>query len=303
MEQFTFAAYAAASKNNEEKVRQLKDNPTLQRMMKRNRIPEAYVESHPYTVERWLNGFLPCAACRGLDTCTQKTKGYYENLIYDGIVKTELTACRYQREEEAATAHEDSFLFSHMDPRLLKVSFRQAVDSEAEKGAAKKYLVTAARVYDLMKADRSVYLLGPMGTGKTYLAACAANAAAKKGRKVCFVVWPRFVSEMAARIRENEYMQDFAKLMYCEFLVIDDLGAESATEWNRDSLLFTLLNQRCQAGSQTWFTSNCDLTALEQHFTFTKNNEDELKAKRIIERIRAMAEIVELNGRDRRISV
>ena len=87
--------------------------------------------------------------------------------------------------------------------------------------------------------------------------------------------------------------------MYADFLVIDDIGAENCTEWNRDVILMPLLNHRYEEGLATWFSSNCDIPSLQRHFTFSANNrEDVLKAERIIERIRHMAKAVALTGRD-----
>jgi primosomal protein DnaI len=80
-----------------------------------------------------------------------------------------------------------------------------------------------------------------MGVGKTYLAACAANERARKGDKTAFIHYPTFTMRMAAQINDGEYRTELKRLMYADFLVIDDIGAENCTEWNRDQLLLPLL--------------------------------------------------------------
>ena len=150
--------------------------------------------------------------------------------------------------------------------------------------------------------SEGLYLYGTLGSGKTYLAACACNEHASRGEKVAFIHYPAFTQRMASLLRTDEYRTELKRLMYADFIVIDDIGAESCTEFNRDTILMTLLNHRYEEGLATWFTSNCDLASLQQHFTFaSKNREDVLKAERIIERIRHMCKVAALTGRDRRM--
>ena len=90
-------------------------------------------------------------------------------------------------------------------------------------------------------------------------------------------------------------------MQYAEFAVIDDIGAENVTEWNRDSVLLPILNARYEANLPTWFTSNCDIASLRVHYSFSRGKQEELKAARIIERITSMCTVAVLTGEDRRI--
>ena len=102
----------------------------------------------------------------------------------------------------------------------------------------------------------------------------------------------------------GEFRSAVEKLSYAKFVVIDDIGAESVTEWNRDNILLPVLNARYEAKLPTWFTSNYDPAALKSHFSFTsKGNEDLLKAARIVERIEVGCELLALSCEDRRKSV
>jgi primosomal protein DnaI len=163
------------------------------------------------------------------------------------------------------------------------------------------YLAAFTGLIKDCEADKSVYLYGNMGTGKTYLAAAACNDHARRKERVAFIHYPSFCARMAGSVIENAYKAELDRLKYVKFLVIDDIGAENVTEWNRDSILLPLLNERSSEGLPTWFTSNCDLATLKVHFTFSsKGAEDELKAERIMERIETMCRIQPLTGADRR---
>jgi primosomal protein DnaI len=106
---------------------------------------------------------------------------------------------------------------------------------------------------------------------------------------------------MAASVSDGEYRTEFERLKFCRFLVIDDIGAESVTEWNRDAVLLPVLDARYEDGLATWFTSNCDYESLKSHFMYVRGGKEEsLKASRILERIQAMCEIALLTGKDRR---
>ena len=85
-----------------------------------------------------------------------------------------------------------------------------------------------------------------------------------------------------------------------EILLIDDIGAEKVTDWGRDEILGTILQTRMNNGMPTFFTSNLTIEELEKHLSLTKDNEDHVKAKRIIERIKFLTDDIELLGNNYR---
>ena len=111
-----------------------------------------------------------------------------------------------------------------------------------------------------------------------------------------------YVPELLRKLKEDlNSVGD--KLYYLEnvnVLLLDDIGAEKVTEWGRDEILGTILQTRMNKGMPTFFTSNLNITELEHHLSLTKENEDLVKAKRIIERIKFLAEDIELLGNNYR---
>ena len=55
-----------------------------------------------------------------------------------------------------------------------------------------------------------------------------------------------------------------------------------------------------QENLPTFFTSNFDLKALEEHFSFTKDSVEKVKARRIIERINQLSETKEMISKNLR---
>ena len=85
-----------------------------------------------------------------------------------------------------------------------------------------------------------------------------------------------------------------------DILLIDDIGAENVTAWGIDEILGTILQYRMNNKLSTFFTSNLTLEELEVHLSISKNSEDKVKARRIIERIKELTEDLELVSINRR---
>lgn len=300
MEKASFESIATTDRQKEETeklIEQLKENPAIQYLFKRNEIPARFLETSPWRLKQWLIDFSPCQGCRGIEFCKQKKRGYFNNLTYDGLLKNEITPCRYMKAELKALAHREQYIVSDLPERLLSASFRNIETSHEEED----YLLILHQAMQHSNEYRSLYLHGTMGSGKTYLAACACNEHARNGEKVAFIHYPTFCTRMASMYTSGEYRDDLKRMQYAEFAVIDDIGAESVTEWNRDSILLPILNARYEAGLPTWFTSNCDIPSLRIHYTFSnRGKQEELKAARIIERITSMCTVAVLTGEDRR---
>ena len=85
-----------------------------------------------------------------------------------------------------------------------------------------------------------------------------------------------------------------------EILLIDDIGAEKVTEWNRDEILCPLLQYRMDNHLTTFFTSNLSLKELESHLSNSKQGVDLVKARRIISRIEQLTDSKEMISKNLR---
>ena len=74
--------------------------------------------------------------------------------------------------------------------------------------------------------------------------------------------------------------------MTSDILLIDDIGAENNSAWARDEVLGTILQYRLDNDLSTFFTSNFTIEELESVLSETSKGTDEIKARRIIERIK-----------------
>ena len=118
------------------------------------------------------------------------------------------------------------------------------------------------------------------------------------------VYWPEYLRSLKSSFLSNdkdEFKNKYNDIKYAKLLLIDDLGAEGVTAWNRDEVLGTILQYRMQQGLPTFITSNLNISELEAHLSITTSNKSEkVKAKRIIERINQLTIDEEMIGENRR---
>ena len=283
----------------EELRSRLLQNVNVNSLIRAGNITADTVRRYPYRIQAWLDQLKPCIGCAGLKHCTQKTRGYCMNLRFDGMLSEEVTPCRYMKAKMLDEKHCGNYVISNLSPQLKTTSLKTV----SYEGETEEYLKTVMELQDLYDEGKGAYIHGPMGTGKTYLASCAANDAARAGRKCAFLHYPTFVQKMQTLIRSGEWADTVKKMTYVDFLVIDDIGAESVTEWNRDQILQPILVYRYEHDLPTWFTSNYDPDTLKIHFMFSRGKQEQTSAERIMERILHMSRVVRLDGNDRRTGI
>lgn len=149
---------------------------------------------------------------------------------------------------------------------------------------------------------RSLFVAGDIGCGKTYLASCLARDMHRRGN---YVRWAR-VGDILAEIRRSfnsrEECDPLETYKTTACLVLDDLGKERPTEWAVEQL-FSLINARYDAELPLIVTSNYSGADLVRRLTpATAGGEkgDPTTGQAIVDRLRAMCEIVLLTGKSQR---
>ena len=149
---------------------------------------------------------------------------------------------------------------------------------------------------------KGLYLYGDFGVGKSFMvAALAHDLSEKRGVSSTLLHYPSFVIDAKNAISDGNVKTLVDEIKLSEVLILDDIGAEQSTPWVRDEILQVILQYRMQENLPTFFTSNFDFEELEQHFAKGKHGNDETwEARRVMERIRYLAEETRLEGVNRR---
>ena len=133
---------------------------------------------------------------------------------------------------------------------------------------------------------KGLYLSGSFGSGKSYLLSALLNELSNKGFKTVNVYYPSLLKRLKSSFNEYNYDDVLDEIMSSDVLLIDDIGAENNTLWSRDEVLGTILQYRMDNELTTFFTSNYTIEELEKFLSETTKGNDDIKARRIIERIK-----------------
>lgn len=240
-----------------------------------------------------------CSKCKGLEHCKNKVKGsvYYPS-VNGRMISFNYVACKYQKEYDELLKNTST---TYLEPYQIKTASIKEIDLTDKKRAPLiKWIKDFYKNYETDKHIKGLYLHGSFGSGKTYILAALLNELAKNGVNTVIMYYP----EMLRNLKES-FASDFDDKMNlfktCDVLLLDDLGAEHVTGWNRDEILSTILNYRMEEGLPTFITSNLNKDELIEHLSYTDNFKDTLKAERLIQRINQLTEDMELISKNRRV--
>ena len=148
---------------------------------------------------------------------------------------------------------------------------------------------------------KGLYLAGPFGVGKTYMMGALANELSENGIETTLVNVPTYSAEIKQAIATNTVEAKLVSIKNTPILVLDDIGAEMNSAWFRDEVLMVILQHRMLQELPTFFTSNFTIEQLEAHFAHSNKGDQELlKAKRLVERIRFLAKEYFVDGQNHR---
>ena len=136
---------------------------------------------------------------------------------------------------------------------------------------------------------KGLLLFGSVGTGKTYLAACVANALIDKGIPCLVTNFARITNDLQDRFDGRQ--QYFDNLNSFPLLVIDDLSAERKTEYMQE-IVFNVIDARYRAKLPIIVTTNLTREELMHPAN--------LSYQRIFSRLFEMCAPIEVTGKDRR---
>lgn len=222
----------------------------------------------------------------GLRVCAVCGEKKQEWFFVDGIIpkRKRSRPCRCAREKKEAEEAEEK-----QRQRMQRIEYYRkkgladeqyractfAVDDQ-EDAKASQFCRAYVDNWEWAKENNLGMLLwGDVGGGKTFLAACIANALIDKEVQVKMTSIPRLVSEMTKDFgaeRENVLKM----IATTPLLILDDVGTERNTEYSNEQV-YEIINERYKAKKPLIVTTNLPMETLRTVEDMTK--------KRIYERI------------------
>lgn len=230
------------------------------------------------------DGLLYCGNCRTPKQCRISVGG-----------KTCIVGCQcdcrerqYAAEQAAERERQRMYAIEEMraagmaDKAVREYRFDVADDSP-EIRHCKAYFDHFA---EAKQAGRGLILWGNTGNGKTFAAACIANALIDKGIPAMVTSFPKILS---ANWKERA---DIARqLNKYDLLVLDDLGAERQSEYALETV-YTVIDERYKSGLPLIVTTNLPLAKMQ--------HPDNMDYQRIYDRVLEMCSPMCFRGASRR---
>lgn len=111
----------------------------------------------------------------------------------------------------------------------------------------------------------NLYLYGPSGTGKTFLASCIARELLNDGNLVLYRTSAQLMDDIKdIKFRDNKELENL--VMNCELLIIDDLGTEMVSDLAKTEI-FNLINIRLLHKKKMIISSNLKLENIRDKYS------------------------------------
>lgn len=101
---------------------------------------------------------------------------------------------------------------------------------------------------------------GPIGTGKSYIAGCIANALLNQEITVKMTNFNTIIDDMFPLEDKTEYINALARY---ELLILDDLGTERNSEYAL-GIVFSVIDRRYRSGRPLTVTTNLPIKQLKE---------------------------------------
>jgi len=289
-------------KENYTKIKQeILNNPEVKDFLSRHEeLTAKVIDKNLIKLHEYTNQSKQCQQCTSLQNCKNMLKGYSPILyVENNEIHLSYEKCpnrmMYEKQEEQQKLIESLYV-----PKEILEASMGGIDGDPKRGAAVRELVKFVESAKTKIPQKGIYFSGPFGVGKTYFLGALANELKNYQISSMIIYMPEFVREIRSSLKDdtlNEKVDFFKK---ADVLMFDDIGAEMQSAWFRDEILGSILQYRMMERLPVFFTSNYTLEQLEKQVASTRDGIDEVKAGRLLERIKQVSKEVPVYGENRR---
>lgn len=263
-----------------------------------SQFPRETPEADDYIGE---DGLLYCGKCH---TKKEKRIQIPECFAQDKENKTKIVSCICKCKQEELEKREENERYQEQMRRIQVLKSRSFIDSRYKDVKLSSFVKTKENEkaldiakmfiskFDYMKQkNQGILFYGPVGTGKSYTAACIANELLDRMHTVVMTSFTKILQDINSNtIDETRYIN---ALNSPELLIIDDLGAERNTDYALEKV-YEVIDGRYRSSKPLILTTNMSIKEMM--------NTQDIRYRRVYDRIFEMCYPVAITGRSWRES-
>lgn len=159
---------------------------------------------------------------------------------------------------------------SLMDSRTKNSTFENFVVNQYNEKVLARCKEYVDNFHKMLERNQGLLFWGDVGTGKSYAAACIANALLEKGEVVVMTSFVKILDMI-----QNGNI-DYGIITKPKLVIFDDFGAERATDYALEKI-YMVMDERYRSKMPMIVTTNIELSDMKK--------DDDLRYKRIYQRI------------------
>lgn len=284
------------------KAEVLKDKAVEEFIQSNPTLPKEELDRNITRLFEFRNERNHCSVCESLQSCPNMMQGFQPELYLErGSIQIRYQICEKKKKADESKRQQTLIKSLYVPKEILSATFDQLDQDNRSRIVAIAKAAEFATTTTPSVTGKGLYFHGKFGVGKTYIMGAIANELAERNISSMLVYTPDFFRELKSGIHDGSYNEKLEIVKSVPVLILDDLGAETMSSWVRDDILGVILQHRMLEKLPTLYTSNYDFDELEEHLAYSqKGGIEQLKSKRIMERIRHFAEPVYIEGKNRR---
>lgn len=277
-------------------------DPTIKAILAEHpHLPQKVIEKNLVKLYEYMTQSKQCDKCNSLSNCQNVLQGYSPILhVENDDIHLSYEKCHNKIKSETEVKHEKLIQSLYMPKEILQASVGNIYDDPNRSEAIRK-LFSFLKQAESGLPEKGIYFYGPFGVGKTYFLGALANTLKTLNISSMLIYMPEFVREIRDSFKDDSVNEKINYFKNADVLMLDDIGAETQSAWFRDEVLGSILQYRMMEKLPVFFTSNYNLKQLESQLAITtRGGVEEVKAGRIIERIKQVSDEVRIFGENRR---
>lgn len=242
------------------------NDPQLMATLRAKGITEAMIRHEVPLLLNYREDAAYCAHCPGLEHCAKALPmTCIELAVVDGFLTRDFGYCHLYIEHDRLL---NSYLYRDFPEEWLNATPTSLPRSKRVAAVFNAF----AKAINEESPTPWVYLVGEIGSGRSYLLAAFANGFAQAGKKVAFLNANKRFDELKglAINDKRRFDERMDALIHADLLVIDDFGSEFKSDYVRDQIVLPLLRERDKNHAFTFFSSDYSLAEITTLYSTSK---------------------------------